>query len=48
MTADHGQQVVEIVRDSTGKLPYRVHFLRVMKLTLELLADRDVLVLDRQ
>jgi hypothetical protein len=36
VTHDHGQSVVEVVRDASGQAPERLDFLRVAELSLEL------------
>ncbi len=39
---DHGEQVVEIMRDAAGKLPGRFHFLRLDELFLGVLALGEI------
>jgi hypothetical protein len=39
---DDGEQIVEIVRNTAGKLPYRLHLLRLAELLLPLAVDGDV------
>ena len=39
---DHGQDVVEVVRDSSGEAPDGLHLLRLTKLLLEPLPVTDV------
>jgi len=35
-TQDHGQQIIEIVGDSSGQLAHRLHLLRLAELLLQL------------
>ena len=42
IAADHGEHVVEVVRDATGETADRLHLLRLNELPLELLALSDV------
>ena len=42
VAADHGEQVVEVVRDAGGEPPDRIHLLRLQEALLELSACSDV------
>jgi hypothetical protein len=39
---DNGEDIIEIVRHTAGKLADRLHFLRLAQLGFEILALRDV------
>ena len=40
LAVDDGQQIIEIVRHSSGELSYGLHFLRLDELVFEVLFDR--------
>src|SRR5690606_12719848 len=44
IAADDGQEIVEIVSDAAGKLPDRLHLLRLAERFLDALALRDRIV----
>ena len=43
---DHGQQIVEVMRDAAGELAHRLHFLGLGEFLVELV-DRGALALER-